>query len=543
MTTLTPHRPPAAGPDRDHFARLLRAEWTKFRTVRGWLAAVLVAGLLTAAFGLLNHSSCSVGRMVGGHEVDSACPGPPIGPAGTGVTDRFYFVHQPLAGDGTITVRVTALTGKYSPAGGAQAPDARGTLAGYVAGVQPWAKAGIMIKSSVAPGAAYAAMAVTGANGVRMQSDFTGDTAGLPGPVSAVSPRWLRLVRSGDSVTGYDSADGTHWTQVGRVTLTGLPSAAQVGLFATSPSYVVTTQSLGGGSSTTGGPTLATASLDHLATSWRAGAGDGTTVGDRPGAGPGAGQGQADPFNRYQRSGGTFSVTGSGDIAPAVPDVPDGGGQSPSQALNSSTFFGLIVLVVLGAVFVTAEYRRGLIRTTFAATPRRGRVLVAKAVVIGAVAFVTGVIGTAIALPLGEASIRGGGSPLLPLPPLTAVRIVVGVGALMALASMLALALGVILRRGVAAVTAAIALIALPFLLSIITGLFPANVGGWLMRVFPAAAFAVEQAFPAYHQVTARYALPDGYYPLTWWAGLLVLAAWTAVALAVAAYLLRRRDA
>jgi hypothetical protein len=34
----------------------------------------------------------------------------PIGPGGEDVTDSFTFVHQPLAGDGSITVRVTALT-------------------------------------------------------------------------------------------------------------------------------------------------------------------------------------------------------------------------------------------------------------------------------------------------------------------------------------------------------------------------------------------------------------------------------------------------
>ena len=80
-------------------------------------------------------------------------------------------------------------------------------------------------------------MMVTGGHGVRMQYDYTGDAPGLAGAVSAASPRWLRLTRSGDTFTGYDSADGTHWTKVGVVTLTGLPSTVQGGLFATSPPY------------------------------------------------------------------------------------------------------------------------------------------------------------------------------------------------------------------------------------------------------------------------------------------------------------------
>ena len=53
-------------------------------------------------------------------------------------------------------------------------------------------------------------------------------------------------------------------------------------------------------------------------------------------------------------------------------------------------FAGLIAVVVVGTMFITAEYRRGLIRTTFAASPRRGRVLAAKAIVIGAVTFAAG---------------------------------------------------------------------------------------------------------------------------------------------------------
>ena len=78
-------------------------------------------------------------------------------------------------------------------------------------------------------------MMVTGGHGVRMQYDYTHDTPGLPGAVSAASPRWLRLTRSGDTLTGYDSADGTHWTRVGTVTLAGLPATVQAGLFVTSP--------------------------------------------------------------------------------------------------------------------------------------------------------------------------------------------------------------------------------------------------------------------------------------------------------------------
>ena len=100
-------------------------------------------------------------------------------------------------------------------------------------------------------------MMVTGRHGVRMQWNFTHDAAGLTGKVSAASPRWLRLIRAGDVIKGYDSADGSHWTLVGTARLAHLPAIAQAGLFAATPGHSVTSTSLGG-SSSAGGAALAT---------------------------------------------------------------------------------------------------------------------------------------------------------------------------------------------------------------------------------------------------------------------------------------------
>ena len=534
MTTATTDRSQLTA-GHDGFAQLVRSEWTKFRSVRGWVAGLLAAGALTFGIALLYHGSC--GTIVGGVQT-TGCPGAPAGPGGEAVTDSFYFVHQPLAGDGAITVRVASLTGRYTTSGGIGPGSS--PLAGYQPGVQPWTKAGIMIKASARPGAAYAAMLVTGQHGTRMQYDYTGDIAGRPGTVSASSPAWLRLVRAGNTVTGYDSADRTHWTRVGAVTLAGLPATAQVGLFATSPTYVVLNQSAGSGSGA-GAPTLATASFDAVATSWPGGAWSGTSVG--AGA-AGLGAGPSNPFNGgYQRAGSTFTVSGSGDIAPNVPGGPDGTGESPSRAITTGTFFALLVMVVVGAVFVTAEYRRGLIRTTLTASPRRGRVLAAKAVVLAAVTFAVGLIGTAVALPLGEWRLRAGGYWVPPLSAPATVRMVAGTAAVMAAAAVLALAVGVIARRGVAAVSTVVVLIVLPFLFAVIPGLLPLGAEDWLLRLFPTAGMAVQQAYPAYPQVLAQYQPGGGYFPLSWWAGLLVLCAWTALALGAAGYLLRRRDA
>ena len=53
----------------------------------------------------------------------------------------------------------------------------------------------------------------------------------------------------------------------------------------------------------------------------------------------------------------------------------------------------------------------------------------------------------------------------------------------------------------------------------------------------------VQQSIRQYPQVTGDYTPGNGYFPLAPWAGFAVLCAWAAAALALALFLLRRRDA
>jgi ABC-type transport system involved in multi-copper enzyme maturation permease subunit len=206
------------------------------------------------------------------------------------------------------------------------------------------------------------------------------------------------------------------------------------------------------------------------------------------------------------------------------------------------TFAGLIAVVVIGVMFITAEYRRGLIRTTFAASPRRGRVLAAKAIVLAAVTFTAGLIATAITVPLGGHLLHENGYPIYPTPALTEARVVLGTAGLLAVSAVLALAVGALLRRSAGAVTVVIVGIVLPYLLAILSGVLPAAAEEWLVRVTPAAAFAIQQSIPVYPQVDAAYTPGTGYFPLAPWAGFAVLCAWTVAALALAVFVLRRRD-
>src|SRR6266545_1577793 len=526
--TATPYRSQVRA-GRDGFAQLLRAEWTKFRTVRGWVIGMVTAALVTVLVGLLGPAGSSISCSGPGGQ---ACKHyiPPVGPGGEPVTDSFYFVRQALAGDGSITVRVTSLTGLYGPNGAV--PAGQGPLAGMRSGTQPWSKAGIIIKESTSQGSAYAALMVTGGHGVRMQYDYTHDLAGLPGAVFAASPRWLRLTRSGDAITGYASADGAHWTRVGTASLAGLSSTVQAGLFVASPEYSVTTQSFGG-TTGRGGPTQATARFDHVSLqgTWPGGTWTGEGIGGETGTDV--------PRGGLQQVGGGFTVSGSGDIAPKLPG--EGLGRTIGDSLVGA-FAGLIAVIVVATLFITAEYRRGLIRTTLAASPRRGRVLAAKAIVIGSVTFVTGLVAAVVTVPLVERLERAKGFEVFPVTSLMERRVVVGTAALLAVAAVLALGVGTVLRRSAGAVTGVIVLIVLPYILAV-ASVLPAGASEWLLRLTPAAAFAIQQSVPRYPQVSGIYTPSLGYYPLAPWAGLAVLCGYAALALGLAVLLLRRRDA
>jgi ABC-type transport system involved in multi-copper enzyme maturation permease subunit len=541
--TTTPYRS-GQQPGRDDFPHLLRAEWTKFRTVRGWVTAMAAAALLTALAVVALAGASNASQNAGAH------PRVAIGPDGEAVTDNFYFVRQSLVGNRSITARVASLdTELLTPGGGSPSQFA-----------VPWAKAGIIIKTSTKPGSAYAAVMATAGHGVRMQYDYTHDTAGLSGTVSAASPRWLRLTRSGDTITGYDSADGRHWAKIGTVRLAGLPSTVQAGLFVTSPPLLARAcppgaicppgsapgQSFASNSTLVPYTTRATAAFDHVSLSGErpSGAWRGAQIGFPTGipliCTPSPGHFcPKTPAGGFKKAGGTFTLAGGGDIAPYVTDV------DPLGTVLKGSLVGLLAVIALGALFITAEYRRGLIRTTFAASPRRGRVLAAKAIVIGLVTFAAGLAGAAIALPIAERKLHSGGwaSSVYPVWSLTSghgLQIVVGTAGLLAVAAILALSAGAVLRRSAGAIAAVVVLLIVPLILGAVLPQGPAD---WVLRLTPAAAFGLQQGTPHYSQVTNVCQPINGCYPLAPWEGFAVLCVWAAAALGLAVFLLRRRDA
>jgi ABC-2 type transport system permease protein len=69
---------------------------------------------------------------------------------------------------------------------------------------------------------------------------------------------------------------------------------------------------------------------------------------------------------------------------------------------------GIILFGVIGALVATNEYGNGLIRATFAATPQRGLILAAKAILVALLGFVVAVVTCFTAFFIGQAILSSG---------------------------------------------------------------------------------------------------------------------------------------
>jgi beta-glucanase (GH16 family) len=112
-------------------------------------------------------------------------------------SDGFQYVYLPVMGDGSIIARVTG----QDPTGG-------------------FAKAGVMIRETLDPGSKHALVDLTPSHGTEfIRRTTTGANAVSNFHTGTAVPYWVRLDRSGDTLTAYDSADGVNWNLVGSATV------------------------------------------------------------------------------------------------------------------------------------------------------------------------------------------------------------------------------------------------------------------------------------------------------------------------------------
>lgn len=212
------------------------------------------------------------------------------------------------------------------------------------------------------------------------------------------------------------------------------------------------------------------------------------------------------------------------------------GTMSLPGVLGSGTGMAELTIAVLGVLIITGEYATGQIRSTFAATPARLPVLAAKALVLAITAAVTTVVGMGAAW-LASLAWHDSINATLDLGRAEDLRMLVGVPLFMAGIGLLAMAVGALVRRTPGALAAIFGLL---LVVETVFALVPLRFFEVVRPFLPASAGGRLLSSDA--DVAALNAIPDVAH-LTPWQGFGVLGVWIVVLFAVAAVLLRRRDA
>jgi ABC-type transport system involved in multi-copper enzyme maturation permease subunit len=190
-----------------------------------------------------------------------------------------------------------------------------------------------------------------------------------------------------------------------------------------------------------------------------------------------------------------------------------------------------LAIGVLGVMVISGEYSTGMIRSTFAAVPKRLPVLWGKAGVFGLVTFVLALPSTLIAFFAAQAILKGhsfnGHDIALSFSDPGVSRAVIGGALYLTLVGLFGLGLGAILRSTAGGISVfAGVLFVLPPLMNVL----PSSWNHAISPYLPSnAGQAIMQSGSPAHTLAP-------------WTGLGVFAAYTAVLIAIAAIQLQRRD-
>jgi ABC-2 type transport system permease protein len=201
----------------------------------------------------------------------------------------------------------------------------------------------------------------------------------------------------------------------------------------------------------------------------------------------------------------------------------------------SGVWLGQIPFVLLAVLAIATEYSTGMIRTTFAANPRRWATVTSKWALVGALVLVAALLASAASFVLGQSLLRGngfnyqGGYDPVTLSDGPALRAVVGTALYLTALALLALGIAAIVRGTATAISLVLGLVFVPL---IAAGLLPEGAGDFLQRATPIAGLASQQTVDR----------PDAI-PSEPWTGIGVAFAYALASLVAALWLVRRRDA
>jgi ABC-2 type transport system permease protein len=225
-----------------------------------------------------------------------------------------------------------------------------------------------------------------------------------------------------------------------------------------------------------------------------------------------------------------------------VPGCRGAPGGCPARDTTALLLTGVhaaqIAAIALAAAMICAEFQPRMIRTTFAMRPRRGLVLVAKALVVGATVLSTALIGTIAAILVGRPALAGKGlTPALGYPGLdlsagSLERAVLGTALYLTLVGLFTVGIAAAVRHAGATIGTAVTALYAPYMVTI------------LVPMSPQALDRIRDASPMTAGLAVQTTVAGtGTSSLQPWAGLAVLTAYAAGALLVGGVLFVRRDA
>jgi ABC-2 type transport system permease protein len=198
----------------------------------------------------------------------------------------------------------------------------------------------------------------------------------------------------------------------------------------------------------------------------------------------------------------------------------------PLRVSLAGVNFAQLAIGVLGVLVITAEYSTGMIRSTFSAVPKRLPVLWGKALVFGAVAFTVSLPAILIVFFAGQ-SILSGRHIDIGISHPGVLRALFGAALFLTVMGLFGLGIGAIIRNTAGAIAA---LAGIVFVLPPIVGLLPLSIANSIEPYLPSKAG------------DAVWTINPDPNTLAPWAGFGLFCAYAAVAIVVAAVLMRRRD-
>lgn len=198
----------------------------------------------------------------------------------------------------------------------------------------------------------------------------------------------------------------------------------------------------------------------------------------------------------------------------------------PTSVSTSGFALAQLAIGVLGVLIITSEYSSGMIQVTVAAVPKRHRILAAKGLVFGLVAFAVGEVVAFAAFLIGQAIIHSN-APSVSLGDHDVLRAVIGSGLYVAVLGVLALSIATIVRSAAAAIGI---LVALLYVLPGVAAALPGGLEHTVEKFWPTqAGQQINDVYRAAHTLSP-------------WAGFGWMCAVTAVVFAIGVTVLSSRD-